>query len=414
MSVSPDGRAYVFRLGEGLRWSDGERLTADDFAFTYDAMREQEVSSAHLLEGIEARAVDTLTLELRLPEPQAHVLYLFAQLAFFPWPRHKVEELGPEWHLEPDVVCNGPFAHGAEVDDRFVFPRNPYWPWSASNVAELAIDRLDPAAARAGWDEGRFDFIFLADHMVADADGVFVPGATLSTSYIGFNRHPPFDDVRVRKALAHGLDRNPVAPGPSPAAYGGFLPPAMPGHSHDLAPVHDVDLARRLLAEAGYPDGRGLPELRLVHADPGFSAEMRSQFEKQWEDQWRVLGVRLRQDAVRFEDFRTEVEKPGSIANWGWSSDYPDPDGLLSTFLVAQASVAPDEVTNLVARARASHDRDARLELFRQADRILVAEQAWVVPVIYDGFALVHRPNVEGFWANPMGMSPLDEVIVRR
>src|ERR1044072_6632155 len=98
--------------------------------------------------------------------------------------------------------------------------------------------------------------------MVADiADGFFVPGATLSKSYIGFNEHAPFDDVRVRKALAHGLDRNPVAQGPSPAAYGGFLPPAMPGHSHELVPAHDVDLARRLLAEAGYPEGRGLPEL---------------------------------------------------------------------------------------------------------------------------------------------------------
>ena len=102
------------------------------------------------------------------------------------------------------------------------------------------------------------------------------------------------------------------------------------------------------------------------------------------------------------------------MPNWGWSSDYPDPDGLLSTFLVAQASVAPDEVTSLVARARASHDRDARLELFRQADRMLVAEQAWVVPVIYDGFAVLHRPNVEGFWANPMGMAPFDEVVVHR
>jgi oligopeptide transport system substrate-binding protein len=343
------------------------------------------------------------------------MLYLFAQLAFFPWPRHKVLELGPDWHLEPNVVCNGPFVHAGELDGRSVFPRNPYWPWWASNVAEVAIERMDPASARAAWDEGRFDFVFLPDFMVADvADGVFVPAATLSTSYIGFNDHAPFDDVRVRKALAHGLDRNPVALGPSPAGYGGFLPPAMPGHSHDLAPEHDVDLARRLLAEAGYPEGRGLPELRLVHADPGFSAETRQEFERQWEGQWRDLGVRFRQDAVGFGEYRKEVQEPGSIANWGWSSDYPDPDGLLSTFLAAQASVAPDEVTATVARARASHDRDARLELFREADRMLVAEQTWIVPVVYDGFAVVHRRHVEGFWPNPLGMAPLDRIVVHR
>jgi oligopeptide transport system substrate-binding protein len=415
VSVSPDGRAYTFRLREGLRWSDGERLTAGDFAFTYDAMREQNVASAHLLEGVEARTPDTLTLELRLAEPRAHMLYLFAQLAFFPWPRHKVEELGPEWHLAPNRVCNGPFMDGHKVDGRSVFPQNPLWRWSSTNVAELMIDTLDPVSSRPAWDEGRFDFLLMSDYFVDDVgDGGFVAASTLSTSYVGFNQHAPFDDVRVRKALAHGLDRKPVTRGPSPVAYGGFLPPAMPGHSHDLAPLHDLDLARRLLAEAGYPDGRGLPELRLVHADAGFSAEMLRDFEQQWAGQWRDLGVRLQQVPARFDDFRTEVEKPGSIANWGWSSDYPDPEGMLSTYLAAQAVVAPDEVSTLVARARASQDRDARLELFREADRMLVAEQTWIVPVIYDAFAVLHRNNVKGFWSNPMGMSSLGDVVVDR
>src|SRR5436190_9938357 len=202
VSVSPDGRAYTFRLRDGLRWSDGERLTADDFAFTYQAMREQNVSSAHLLDGIEASAVDALTLQLRLDEPRAHLLYLFAQLPFFPWPRHKVEELGPEWHLEPTRVCNGPFADAEEVEGRHLFPQNPYWPSSSTNVAELAIVRLDPVSSRPAWDEGPFDFLLLSDYFVGDvADGSFVAAATLSTSYIGFNEHAPFDDIRVRKAL---------------------------------------------------------------------------------------------------------------------------------------------------------------------------------------------------------------------
>ena len=68
----------------------------------------------------------------------------------------------------------------------------------------------------------------------------------------------------------------------------------------------------------------------------------------------------------------------------------------------------------LVARARPLQDRDARLDLFRQADRVLVAEQTWVVPVLYDAFSMLHRPNVEGLWAHAMGPAPLDEVIVKR
>jgi oligopeptide transport system substrate-binding protein len=334
----------------------------------------------------------------------------------FPWPQHKVEELGPDWHLEPVPVGNGPFTYGSETEGRSSFPRNPDWSRSASNVAELTIDHLDPAASLAAWAEGRFDFLLAPDYTIEDpGDGVFVPAATLGTSYVGFNPHPPFDDVRVRRAFAHALDRRPLVAGTSsPPGVGGFLPPAMPGHSHDLAPVYDLELARSLLAEAGHPEGRGLPEFRLVHADPGFGAEMLREYEARWAGQWRDLGVRLRQDAARFDDFRGEVQKPGSIASWGWSSDYPDPDGLLSTFLVSHASVAPDEVRALVARARASHDRDARLELFRQADRMLVAEQTWVVPVFYDQFAVLHRKHVSGMWTHALGMAPLDDVIVRR
>ena len=128
VAVSADGCTYVFQLREGLRWSDGEPLGAADFAETYAAMREQDVPTAHLLYDVEARAVDELTLELRLPEPVAHIPYLFAQLPFFPWPRHKLEELGAEWHAEAKLVGNGPFALADANEERVVFTRNPHWP----------------------------------------------------------------------------------------------------------------------------------------------------------------------------------------------------------------------------------------------------------------------------------------------
>ena len=110
VSVSADGCTYVFRLREGLRWSDGEPLGAVDFAITYEAMREQDVPTAHSSTTSRRGPWTTLTLELRFPEPVAHMPYLFAQLPFFPWPRHKVEELGAEWHADAELVGNGPFA----------------------------------------------------------------------------------------------------------------------------------------------------------------------------------------------------------------------------------------------------------------------------------------------------------------
>src|SRR4051794_8710163 len=121
VAMSADGCTYVFQLREDLRWSDGAPLGAADFAETYAAMRAQEVPTAHLLYEVEARAVDKLTLELRLPEPVAYIPYLFAQLPFFPWPRHKLKELGAEWHADAELVCNGPFALADANEERVVF-----------------------------------------------------------------------------------------------------------------------------------------------------------------------------------------------------------------------------------------------------------------------------------------------------
>ena len=157
-----------------------------------------------------------------------------------------------------------------------------------------------------------------------------------------------------------------------------------------------------------------MPELRLIQADPGVGPDFRRDTEAKWESQWRELGVRFRQEWVGFDELRAEVEVGPSFWNWGWVSDYPDPDGMLGTF-VASMPVTPDaELSRLLEQARSLRARDERLELYREADRRLVAESVRVVPTIYDNWFVVHRPHVEGMWTHPMGIGPLDEVIVRR
>ena len=111
----------------------------------------------------------------------------------------------------------------------------------------------------------------------------------LSTAYLGLPFRPPFDDARVRRALAHALDRASLESSVASPATGGFLPPAMPGHSHDAGLRHDPGLARRLLAEAGHPDGRGLPALRLIQPDPGFGDETRRQIEARWGNRYGAI-----------------------------------------------------------------------------------------------------------------------------
>jgi ABC-type transport system substrate-binding protein/class 3 adenylate cyclase len=420
VSVSADGRTYVFGLHEGLRWSDGEPLTAGDFVFTYRAMREQAVNTAHFLEGVEAEARDALTFELRLSEPRAHMLYLFAQFPLFPWPRHKVEALGAEWHEAAPLVGNGPFVLAQAGDEHVVLAGNPLWAGSHGNVRELTISVLDPHDTLEEWSAGRFDFVSIPSmERVGDGGGdtIVIPVAHMGIGYLGFSAQAPFDDERVRRALAHALERAPLVEGSAHApTFGGFLPPAMPGHSHDIAPEYNIERARSLLAEAGYPEGRGLPELRLLHPDPGHGPAFRADIEARWRSQWHELGVRIRQEWVVFEQMGEESKVGPTFWEWGWVSDYPDPQGMLGSFLESQPRMLPhdDELSGLLGRARSLRARDERLELYRAVDRRLVAERVWVVPAFYDRWDILHRPYVEGLWSHPMGMGPLEGVVVRQ
>jgi oligopeptide transport system substrate-binding protein len=223
----------------------------------------------------------------------------------------------------------------------------------------------------------------------------------------------PLDDERVRRALAHGLDREPLLVAGAEPAHGGFLPPSMPGHSHDLALPLDLNRARALLSEAGFADGRGLPELELVHPDFGFSAEFRREMEARWRSPWPELGVRVRH---RWLGAATIYEGVGRshLAVWGWNADYPDPDGMLGNFIGVMSTVHGHLGMDDVARARTNRSRDDRLRSYREIDRQLVAERVEAVPMSYDTWFLVHRPWIDGFWATPTQLGSLEEVVVRR
>jgi ABC-type transport system substrate-binding protein/class 3 adenylate cyclase len=416
-TVSNDGQAYSFRLREGLRWSDGEPLTARDFAFTYRAMREQAVASAHLLGTVEAEAPDERTVELRLDAPDTQLLYLLAQPAFFPWPQHHVEAHGPGWHKPAAPIGNGPFVINRVSESRAEIVANTHWRGSRGNVRNISVSLTTIGDGLTQWNDGALDFLFTPRsaevERVRGGERETLP--LLATDYVAFPPHAPFDDERLRKALAHGLDRTPlVAESGHQPARGGLLPPPMPGHTHELAPAYDPARARALLAAAGYDDARG-PELRLLHADPGFGAQLRDEIDARWAGQWRELGVQLTQEWVGLDQIKAEASEEGSFFEWGWVADYPDPHGFLGALLEQDLSPLPtdDETRRLLERGRSSRSRDERLRLYRELDRYLVAERTWLVPTAYNAWQILRRPWVEGLWGTPFGVGTLGDIVVQ-
>jgi ABC-type transport system substrate-binding protein len=424
-TVSDDGRSYRFTLRSDARWSDGAPVTADDFEFTFARMVEDDVASASWLEGVSARAVSSRILEIRLDEPRSHFLYLLGQAALFAWPRHIYERRGRDWYRDVPLVGSGPFVltrrltPSARSPGRMTIESAPAWYGARGNVSQVAIE-LEPSPPDAGdrWRAGEYHVIydFIANHagLSADEETVVQQAPAGYTDYLGLDaRRAPLDDVRVRRALAHAIDRHGLsqALGGTAAATGGMLPPAMPGHSHRIAPAFDPDRARALLSEAGHPGGRGLGEIVLAHfrIEEETACVIASQL--------AAVGVRVRSlPANSYDSLLAAIKERAHAYVWAHDYKFPDPGGgFLEPFLRwGPWLYRDDRLEQLLNRATAVRDQGERLRTCREFERIWIGEQTAVVPLAYNNRKLWRRPWVTGMWVNAISTSTFADAVVRR
>ncbi|MGH3024547.1 MAG: ABC transporter substrate-binding protein [Gaiellaceae bacterium] len=410
--VSSDGLTYLFRIREGERWSDGEPLTAEDFAYAWRRMRELETRTAFLMEDVEtAEALDDRTLEVTLREPRSYFPYVLSSAWAFPWPKHRCEELGDEWTKPENLVGNGPFVLAEWDADHALLRANPYWAGAHGNVREIHVSFFSKGSRMIEeWEQGRLDLLQVYQPVKADDRTLVDVVPELGLQYIGFaaDRHP-FSNEHVRKAFSHAVDRDLlVSTYPTlalAATRGGAIPPAMPAHSHRVAPDFDLDRARALLDEAGYPGGKGLPELELVV--PHWLAPPEELVE-----QWKAIGARVR---IRMAPAPVEWDQLGDSHMWwtGWMADFPDPDGLFRGLLREQWPFhRDDDILELLDRGRSLRDQSERMRAYHEVDRLWVSERAAILPLAYLRSELLRRPWIEGLWASPLARAHLDAVVV--
>jgi oligopeptide transport system substrate-binding protein len=207
---------------------------------------------------------------------------------------------------------------------------------------------------------------------------------------------PPFDDVRVRRAFVLATDKETLADvvlrGRDSPATGGFIPPGMPGHSAEIGLPYDPDRARQFLAEAGYPGGRGFPVIdlltRRVH-------QSQSEYlQAQWRENLKV-EVKIIWETMEYGRLRERLHRePLSMYLHGWIADYPDPDNFLRISTSQHWARWQNEAyERLVEKARRAMDQEERIELYRQADRVLV-EEAAIMPLYHSWQHLLVKPWV--------------------
>ena len=458
--VSPDGLRWRFRLREDARWSNGDALTAEDFRWSFARVLDPRTASPwayqlHAIAGARAwaadagpdgaprrpfdevgvRATSPRELEVELEHPTPYFLELCATTPFAPVHRASLEALrarDPEafesaWLKPGNLVSNGPWLlAGRRVQDRIRFARNPFY-WDRANVAldtvdALAVEHLDTQlnlylAGEVAWVDGAPPN--LVSRLRARED--FRAGPYLATYFYRVNvTRPPFDDPRVRRALALAVPRRAIvesvtkageAPSWSAVAPGipGYEPAALrrPGGPGALPPSEqgeraDLDEARALLAAAGYgPGGRPMPRVEIHYNNQAPHADVAEVVADAWR---RELGVEARLAPQEWKVFlATQRELDYDVSRSSWIADYRDPRTFLEVFAGSsennRTGWSDPAYDALLERAARCADGPERARLYREAEERLL-EALPILPIYSYASQNLVDPGLGGFEDN--------------
>ncbi len=438
--VSEDQQTYTFHLRAGLTWSDGVPLTASDFVRSYERTLHPELVAdyAYLFEIIEGaaayrqggesdfakvgvKALDERTLEIRLEHPVPYFLTLMTYPCWRPLPMHLVEEhdglrrRGARWTREGNLVSSGPFVMTRWEPNRVLMVEKNQRYWDAETVALnaihfLPVESLDTEERM--FRSGQLHITNVVPNSKIQgyremADTPLRIDPQLGTYFYRFNvTRPPFDDARVRRAFSLAIDREIIVEritraGQSPA--GSFAPPGAGGFEPASTVALDLEEARRLMAEAGFPEGKGFPDVEILYN----TSESHRTIAEALQQMWNTgLGVSLSLYNQEWKVFLDSLDTLDfSMARSGWVAVYDDPNQFLEIFTSGNPNNhtgwASPEYDRLHAASMAEGDPIRRMQLLQQLDSMLT-EQAIVAPIYhYTNFYLID-PRVRGWNPGPL------------
>ena len=434
--IADDGLRYVFHLREGLVWSDGVPLTAHDVEFGIKRVLNPDAPGSSVaiyfvlengqdyylrrnddLDRIGVRALDDLTVEFRLVAPAPYFLSTMNRPDGGPQPRHAIERDGNAWKETDRQVVSGPFRIASRTEDELVLERRPeYARPRPGNLARLEYVRSAVTGAVEPYALDELDMIAvrytprLADLMPAE-----VPDATLGpaawSGYLAFDHTSPVtSNLELRLALAHAIDREalvPAMPVNMIVASGGIVPPALQGHTPDIALRFDPELARDHLSRSGFEGS-----LALACLDENLPALY--PLLESWRD---VLGISVDARPWSMDALIARPTELAPIYFTGWLPGYADPEYFLRLLFQSdsrtnEGGFAYPPFDDLIERARQERSDRGRLELFHAADRMAVADRVAVIPLVYGRSLAIVKPWVHGWWEFGKSSSSFADLVV--
>ena len=447
-TTSEDGLTWTFTMRDGLKWSDGTDLTAKDFEYSFKRMADPATAAPYaatclgMIDGFDAaQAGDTdalnvkasddgKTLTIVLSYPCSYFDKMAAFAAMSPVQQATVEANGDAWCTSAETfVSNGPYMITEWTpSERIVLSKNPNYVggWDNSKIVSDSITLLlleDSSAAFAAYNSGEAVLIKdvptdeIPSLTKAEDGGDFYVDTILGTYYVSMNlQRDAFKDAKVRKALSLAIDRDYVANtimqgtfstadsivGPGIVDENGYF------HDNGNAPYISADYeanmaeAKKLLEEAGYPNGEGYPTIEYSTNDSGYHVPLAEYLQQVWGD----LGITLTISKMEWSAF-TAARRAGEydVARNGWVMDYNDPSNMLDLFCTGNGNndgkYSNPEFDAAIDASRVADSAEHFAQLHKAED--ILMEDMGCLPIAYYNEYWLQSSSLKGTWHSPYG-----------
>ena len=444
--TSEDGLTWTFHLRDGLKWSDGSDLTANDFVYSWKRVCDPMVAAPYAetvlsmvegydkaiegdLDALQVAATDNNTLVVTLSAPCSYFGSLAAFATLSPVQQATVEANGDAWATKAETyISNGPFYVSDWVPGSYIMmTKNPYY-WNADAIKLDGIKWNlieDSNAAYSAYQTG--EVLMIKDVPTEEIPSLkenadFYVDPIIGTYYLSMNiDREPFNNADVRKALSLAIDRDYVANTLMQGTYspaGNFMGPgwidtdgkqfkdnANGGKEYIDTTNYEADLeeAKQLLADAGYPNGEGFPTITYSTNDAGYHKVVAEYLQQAWAE----LGIDLQVDIVEWASF-TPMRRNGDydVARNGWVGDYSDPSNMLDLFYSTNGNndgkFNNADYDAALELSRTTLDAAERSTALHNAEDVLM-EEAGCIPVAYYNDFWLQSDKITGSWHSPYG-----------
>ena len=446
--ASEDGLTWTFTMRDGLKWSDGTDLTAKDFEYSFKRMANPDTAAPYaetclgMIDGFDAAQAgdpdalnvkasdDGKTLTIVLSYPCSYFDKMAAFAAMSPVQQATVEANGDSWCTSADTfVSNGPYMiTDWTPSERIVLTKNPNYVggWDSSKIVSDTITLLlleDSSASFAAYNSGEAQLIKdvptdeIPSLTKAEDGGDFYVDTILGTYYVSLNlQRDAFQDAKVRKALSLAIDRDYVANTIMQGTYTTADSIVGPGivdesgyfHDNGNAPYISADYeanmaeAKKLLEEAGYPNGEGYPTIEYSTNDAGYHVPLAEYLQQAWGD----LGITLTINKMEWSSF-TPARRAGEydVARNGWVMDYNDPSNMLDLFCTDNGNndgkYSNPDFDAAIDASRVADSAEHFAQLHKAED--ILMEDTGCLPIAYYNDYWLQSPALKGTWHSPYG-----------